>query len=266
MVNKKGFSLAEVLIAIAIIGVLAIIVIPLLTKDNPSRNKVIFRKAYNSLAQIILNMINDDVNYPGARFDTSSPPVPRGFNYTDATSNGTTNKFCYFLSNQLNTVGSVTCPLATAPAAAANIATVTMFTMPDGSVWYIRLGGNDNAPPDATGALAQFPMPPTVEASMYPTNITVDIDGPYKGTNCSADGYFSSTYPTYMPTGVSPAPTPAYKNCTNSGADAATNPCKFNPDTFILGVRYDGKIFTGTTAGVDNCAIDILKNPTNNTK
>lgn len=256
---KKGWTLAEILVSIAVIGVLAIIVIPLLTKDNPSRNKVIFRKSYNTLAQIVLNMINDDVNYPATRFDNSNPPIPRGFNYT--VSAGSDNKFCSLIVNQLNTLGTVTCPSYVTPLAAANIATTHIFDMPDGSAWYIRLGGNDADPPAATGANGQFPMPPTAEASMYPTNITIDIDGPNKGSNCSADGYFSSTYPSYMPSGGSPP----YKNCTNSDADAATNPCKYNPDTFILGVRYDGKIRVGT-AGVDNCAIDILKNPTNNAK
>jgi prepilin-type N-terminal cleavage/methylation domain-containing protein len=253
---KKGFSLAEVLVAIGIIGILAIVLIPLLTKDTPSKNKVIFRKAYNSLAQIVANMINDDVNYPATRFDVNN--IPRGFNYTDKTTNvsgtDTINKFCYFLSNQLNTVGTVTCPLATDTAGT----TTQIFTMPDGATWYFKPGGNDSAPD------TQFPRPPTVEASMYATTITVDIDGPYKGTNCSADGYFSSSYSEYIPTGVSPAPKPAYTNCTS--ATPATTPCEKNPDTFILGVRYDGKIYTGTTAGVDACAIDILRNPTSNTK
>lgn len=262
MVNKKGFSLAEVLVAIAIVGVLAIIVIPLLTKDNPSRNKVIYRKAYNSLAQIVLNMINDDVAYPATQFDNSSPPVPQGFHYTTAITNGngTTNKFCFYLSNQLNTVGNITCPTTSDPAAAANIATVPIFTMPDGSQWYIRLGGNDANPSVSTGDDAQFPMPSaTPPATYYATNIIIDIDGPYKGTNCSADNNFSGNF---LPSSVSPAPKPSYSKCVG-----ATLPCDKNPDTFILGVRYDGKISAGTdTNGGDACAIDILKNPTNNTK
>lgn len=250
---KKGFSLPEVLIAVGIIGVLAVILIPQLTKDNPSRSKVIYRKAYNTVAQIVANMINDDVNYPGTQFDSSTPPVPRGFNYTTATTNGTANKFCYHLSNQLNTVGTISCPAVDATAGP----TTKIFDMPDGSTWYIKLGGNDSAPN------SQFPMPPTAETSMYPTNITVDIDGPYRGTNCSADGRFSSSYPDFMPTGLSPAPSSPYKNCTS--ATPATTPCSGNPDTFILGVRYDGKIYVGTTAGVDACGIDILRNPTTNT-
>lgn len=266
---KKGFSLPEVLIAIGIIGVLAIILIPQLTKDNPSRSKVIYRKAYNTVAQIVANMINDDVNYPATQFDSSTPPVPRGFNYTTATTNkdatNTYNKFCYFLANQLNTVGNISCPLAANPVAAGNIATTKIFDMPDGSTWYIRLGGNDSD--GATGDDAQFPLPAaTPPATYYATNLIVDIDGPYRGTNCSADGRFSSTY-TYMPNAASlspaPAPNPAYKNCTS--ATPATTPCSGNPDTFILGVRYDGKIYVGTEAGVDACGIDILKNPTTNT-
>lgn len=251
---KKGFSLPEVLISIGIIGILAIVLIPLLTKDNPSKNKVIFRKSYNTLAQIILNMINDDVNYPAAQFDDNG--VPKGFNYTTSTESN--NKFCTLIANQLNTVGAANCPLDTVPAAAANIATTPIFTMPDGSAWYIRLGGNDSEA--ATGDEAQFPTPATSPApsSFYATNIIVDIDGPYKGTNCSADNNFSDNY---LPT-VTPTETPSYHKCVG-----VSNPCDQNPDTFILGVRYDGKIFTGTTTNNgDACAIDILKNPTSNTK
>ncbi len=247
---KKGFSLPEVLIAIGIIGVLAVILIPMLNKDSPSRNKVIYRKAYNTLAQIVANMINDDVNYPATEFTGT---IPRGFNYTTQTPAGTVNKFCFHLSNQLNTVGAVTCPAVDATAGP----TTKIFDMPDGSTWFIKLGGNDSAPN------SQFPLPPTDEASMYPTNITVDIDGPYRGTNCSADERFSSTYSDFMPTGVSPAPSSPYKNCTS--ATPATTPCSENPDTFILGVRNDGKIFVGAAVGTgDACAINILRNPTTN--
>lgn len=243
---KKGFSLPEVLIAIGIIGILAIILIPQLSKDNPSRSKVIFRKSYNTLAQIVANMINDDVNYPATQFDTSTPPVPRGFNYTTQTPTGTINKFCLLLSNQLNTVGNITCPAVDAPAAAANIATTKIFDMPDGSTWYIRLGGDDDAPPSTTGANAQFPL----SATSYATSIIVDIDGPDKGTNCSADDAFAGNY----------LPSAAYRKCAD-----VSKPCDQNPDTFILGVRYDGKINVGTPGTGDTCAVDILRNPTTNT-
>lgn len=254
---KKGFSLAETLVAIFIIGILAIILIPIMTKDNPSKSKVIFRKSYNTLAQVVLNMINDDVNYPAAKFDTNG--VPQGFNYTTATTNkdasNTYNKFCYFLSSQLNTVGDVTCPLNDSTATT----TTRIFTMPDGSVWYFKPGGNDT-----TTAGSQFPMPAaTPPATYYATYVTIDIDGPYKGNNCSADDSFSGDF---MPTGVTPAPSSPYRKCISANPSTTTTPCENNPDTFILGVRYDGKIYTGTEAGKDYCAMDILRNPTNNAK
>lgn len=243
---KKGFSLPEVLIAIGIIGILAIILIPQLSKDNPSRSKVIFRKAYNTLAQIVANMINDDVAYPATQFDGT---VPRGFNYTVQTPAGTLNKFCLLLSNQLNTVGNITCPATGDPAAPANIATTKIFDMPDGSTWYIRLGGNDTE--SATGDEAQFPTPATSPAptSLYATHIIVDIDGPDRGKNCSADAAAT----TYLPV-------TGYSACAD-----VSKPCDQKPDTFILGVRYDGKINVGAPGTGDTCAVDILKNPTTNT-
>lgn len=242
--NKKGFSLPEVLIAIGIIGILAIILIPQMSKTNPSKNKVIFRKAYNTLAQIVANMINDDVAYPATQFDGT---VPRGFNYTVSTESN--NKFCTLLANQLNTVGDANCPADTVPAAAANIVTTRIFDMPDGSTWYIRLGGNDSEA--ATGDEAQFPTPATspAPATLYATSIVVDIDGPNRGKNCSADAAAT----TYLPA-------TGYSACAD-----VSKPCDQNPDTFILGVRYDGKINVGAPGTGDTCAVDILRNPTTNT-
>lgn len=50
--------------------------------------------------------------------------------------------------------------------------------------------------------------------------------------------------------------------------DSSINTCSASasPDTFVIGVRYDGKIRIGSSAGADPYAESILSNPTNNKK
>lgn len=240
VLDRKGFTLAETLVAAVLIGILAIVLIPILNKSSPDKDRVVLRKTYTTLAQAVTTMINDDTNY--------LDPV-KGFNNTTPTSNiisGTTyyNKFCYFLADLLNTVGSTSCPTDSQ----SGMRPDSVFHTTDGVYWYMYLGGNDSAPN------TQFP----ISFSSYGTYIIVDVNGPQKGSNCIAD----SSGSTYLPTGGSP--TPAYSTCVSS--TPSTTPCEHNPDTFAIGVRYDGMMHAGSIAGRDYCAEFILKNPTENRK
>lgn len=245
--NKKtAFSLAETLIAVLIIGVLAAILIPAVSKLSPDKSKVVLRKAYTNLAQAVTTMINDDVNYPGGQVDTTTN-VPRGFNYTTPTSNGSTNKFCYFLADLLNTVGTTHCPDTSAT---GMITTNPIFTTSDGITWYLRLGGDDSTPN------TQFKM--ATDDAAYATQVIIDVNGPNRGSNCMADPIAD----TYKPGGGNPA----YSKCLSSDAHPEVNPCFKSPDTFLIGIRYDGKLYAGSRANHDYCAESILSNPADNTK
>ena len=60
--SKKGFTLAEVLITLSIIGVVAALTIPVLTKDfQETQYKVVFKKTFSEISQIFkLEMIDND--------------------------------------------------------------------------------------------------------------------------------------------------------------------------------------------------------------
>lgn len=227
--SRKAFTLAETLITIGLIGILAAILIPALTAVSPNRNKVMLRKAYTTLEQTVSKMINDGVDYPSGQVvtDSNGHVCQRGFNYTDITTN-TSNKFCYFFTDNLNTIGNISCPAVGAGWATTEKAADTT----DGMTWFLN-----NSMSVENGW--NFPV-----ANAYDTFVIVDVNGVNNAPNCFNDQYWS----TYKP-------------------DAATynytGTCS-NPDTFIFGIRYDGKIQVGIGAGSDPYLENVLKNPTKN--
>lgn len=270
--NKKlGFTLSETLVAIAVIGVLAVVVLPLLQRTLPNQNKILFQKAYDILCSVIDDMLNNTSNmaflpsYPTSATGTDSNgmTIVRGFNYTNphynirsGYSSGSAyyNKFCYFFFTTLNTTAdiSTSCADADVPTDDAKLRT----TSSDGITWYFHPPYADNTAVDTFSANTAWPLSPTA----YTTKFVIDVNGLNNGPNCSADSGFN----TYMPSSTYHNATPAYSSCTNTGGDAATNPCKFNPDTFIVGIRYDGKLQVGSGSATDACATFILNNPTDN--
>lgn len=225
LLTCKAFAISEVMIAMVMVGILVALVTPTITKLTPDSNKIMIKKAYSTLENAISEMAADETNYPSDQTGTDSngATVMRVFNYTTATTNGTTNKFCYFLADKLNILGSATCPLASAGGTTTNFATTS-----DGVAWYIFPADSD------TNYGIQFPLNP----SLYPTKILIDVNGT-KTPNCTADGAGGITYSfNYL------------ASCTN-------------PDRFIVGIRYDGKLQVGAT---DSVVTSILSDPTNNTK
>lgn len=241
--TKKAFTLSELLVTLCMMGVLGAVIIPLITKINPSPSKMMFKKEYSVLEKAVSKMINDDTIYPGDLID-SGTGLPRGFNYvtdpTNVSTNANKNKFCYYLADSLNTLGPQTCPQPTNGSASG----VEFATTTDGATWYI-------VPRDAT-PLNQFPL----SGWIYTTKIIIDVNGKLNAPNCTVD----LNSPTFMPAGYT----------ANSGS-AATCP---KPDTFIIGVRYDGRLLpgiswspgTGTPPITDQTAIDYLSAPMDNKK
>lgn len=216
---KNGFTLAEVMITLGVIGIMAALMIPAITNTAPSQNKVLFRKAYSTMEKVVSALSNDSTNYPTTN-QTTADGTFKIFNNTTATTNGSTDKFCYFFADMLNTVGNTACP-------SSGVAGPTKFaTTSDGIVWSMYISGTE------------FDVNPTA----YNTKIIIDVNPSAKSTNCTADTNGAS----YGQTKCS-----------------VTSDCSKNPDTFIIGVRYDGKLQVGVS---DACAASILANPMNNSK
>lgn len=135
MKNIKGFTLSEVMVTLGVLGVLAAVIIPAVMSVRPDTERVMFKKAYSTIEKSVSDLINNETYYPtdvtGTTTDTSLL-VPAGFNNQTTTGTGvpaSTDKFCYLLSQNLNTVGTVDC----ATASGAN----KTFTTSDGMIWKV---------------------------------------------------------------------------------------------------------------------------------
>ena len=67
MRRLKGFTLTELMIALAVIGILVAIVTPTIMKTRPNKNKFFINKTYYTTEQIIATLINDARLYPDMR-------------------------------------------------------------------------------------------------------------------------------------------------------------------------------------------------------
>ena len=100
MNNKNGFTIAETLVALAIIGVLAGIMLPVLNNSRPNQEMVLLKKAYYLTGQAVSELINDDTLYPetdnNLGFANTEPVEYRGQTYRGNT------KFCGLLAAKMN--------------------------------------------------------------------------------------------------------------------------------------------------------------------
>ena len=64
MKKLKGFTLTELMIALAVLGILVAVVTPAIMKTRPDRNKMMVKKAYYVVENIVSNLINNPALYP----------------------------------------------------------------------------------------------------------------------------------------------------------------------------------------------------------
>jgi len=144
--NKKGMSFGEMITALAIMGILSAVTIPLILNSNSKNLKTLYKAAYSNVESVINELINDISLYPTGEF--------------------TNNTFCANFFAKVNTIGAVSC---------ANTFTSTIpgspnATTSNGMRWYNMDNdfGTDTCPDGATGNCVK---------------ISIDVDGAGKGAN-----------------------------------------------------------------------------------
>ena len=60
----KGFTLSELMVALAVIGIILAIVTPAIMKTRPNKNKMMVKKTFYTVENIVSKLINDERLYP----------------------------------------------------------------------------------------------------------------------------------------------------------------------------------------------------------
>lgn len=254
--RKRGFTLPEILLSLAILGILASILLPVIRKTLPDNNKVMFKKSYSVLEAAVSNLINDDEAYPPGYLDPATG-LPAGFSntytrLTNITQGSRTitlpntvvpnnqDKFCYLLAEEMNLQ-----PVTGASSSSGESCSSSngYFRTSDGVDWFIYDHG--------------FPIKNPPDDTLYATRIVIDVNGKndvdkplwswgafsQKNNNCGIGKEISGS------------------ETINSCNAISGNP---TPDRYEIGVRFDGKIKLIDPNNLG--ASDILGNPTSNFK
>lgn len=180
--RKKGYTLAEILITVGIIGILSAIMIPLANKYRPDADKATYLKTYDSLTSVVNNMINNSEIFPyvyidpnGNETDVHKMPlfntnkVPYDYDENGRFDNdeyigGNEDKFCYILAESLKSIEFFSCK----------------------STDYINGSWKDSSAGFRTDNNVQF-LVKTELTPHYKTTLWIDVNGEKNGYNCLYD-------------------------------------------------------------------------------
>lgn len=170
----KAFTLTELMIALAVIGVLVAVVTPAIMRTRPNKNKMMIKKSYYEAEKIVSSLINDETLYIDGRdacnsqaansarggcnwgFDDYNSVVYDGETYANGT------KFPGLFGAKLNFRNADT--------------TSWIYTTSDGVIWYLG------------GTVSQWDHTTTSKPSDITNgSIIIDVNGA-DGPNCRQNG------------------------------------------------------------------------------
>lgn len=102
-----GFTLAELMIAMAVLGILLAVVMPTMTTRTANKNKMYIKKAYYTTTEVVSALINDPELYPGidevCKYNGEDGYI--GFDcWNYVVGAGGSDLFAYDFFNSLNTI------------------------------------------------------------------------------------------------------------------------------------------------------------------
>ena len=175
--KKRGFTLAEVLISLGIVAIVAALAAPSLLNLMPDKNKLKVIKAHKILSDVTSELLNDPIYYRDYESSEGTETYQRP-GLSSWTNDGNlypyliakagaqvgnyvgTKKYCYLLSEKLELNGSIT-----------KSSNKYIFTTLDGIEWACEF---------------EFSQDTTNKIYLTDYTITIDLDGPDKGENSIA--------------------------------------------------------------------------------
>jgi len=232
---SKAFSLAEAVLTLIFLSIIAAQLIPAVNATRPSTEKLMFKKAYSTVENTISNILNDDnlypVSYTTKTCNNITETCQQDFledtilnSTTDPNLNGTYYAYHALIDSSKCTNGDKLLRLfcASLNTTQANCsAHECIFTTTDGMIWTVTHNATkNNYTPLCCHSLATNNAGTTLQPML---TIKVDVNG-----NAEPN--------------------------TNTGVNI--------PDQYYMNVYYNGKVEVNKTLSPKGVA--FLKNPTNN--
>lgn len=171
---KKGHTLAEVLIAMGIIGVIVALTAPLASKFTPDTSKILYLNTYDSITEVTRTMVSNTNFYPltneGDNILYENYPLANLNQITIDNSiygNGVRDKYCELLAFSLKGENTSCSAETNSRPNDANWAQAPTFTTSNGIDFFVYTERNINT-----------------NDIEYQTDIYFDVDGINKGKNC----------------------------------------------------------------------------------
>lgn len=219
MKMRRAFTLAEIMVVLAVIGVIVAIITPTIVKLKPNKNKIMFKKAYYVTERVINELINDEGFY-----SDSDESLPGFVNEGNATLYGVTisgnSKFCKLFASKLNTskltaTDDIDCTTSALSTPTPGGTGSGNFVTNDGITWHIPITVLPEAAALSTPQTTVFTNPavtvPLASTAGNKRDVIVDINGTGQVTQSSPNCVYNIA------------------TCTN-------------PDQFTITIQYDGKV------------------------
>lgn len=178
--KRRGFTLSEILIALAIVGVIAAITLPMASKMRPDVNKVLYLTTYDALNSALSNVIVNEKVYPKIENDLIFKNYPLANTFGNDIVAGGRNKLCRALSGSFNILEDASEIAKDTDSACNNTyqeyeksGFIRSFTNKNGVEFMVTTSASYDTPPkDGTTDLT------------YQTDLIIDINGVGNGKDC----------------------------------------------------------------------------------
>lgn len=110
MNKKNAFSFTELMIVVALIGVIASFMIPALVKVEPDETALTYKKVFYAIEEAISTVINNLEIYPWGDLSLTNTAITVGDTITGYTPDTTGAYLCRQLAETMNTIGAIKCP------------------------------------------------------------------------------------------------------------------------------------------------------------